>query len=145
MKVTKKGLLKLDAKDTRVGNFVFTEEPGHIKVQDINSVYCVRVSKRMALGIWLENILGMGEKGHDTLKTWVATLWSVLSPAPDDGYVQDLLTAADSALNRHPEWYGIKKDATEEEDAEAAQEVKEMAEFEEEVKKLTEKEDSKDE
>lgn len=140
MKVTKKGLLKLDAKDTRVGNFVFTDEPGYIKVQDINTVYCLRISKRMALGIWLENILGMGEKGHDTLKVWVATMWSVLSVAPDDGLIQDLLKASDSALNRHPEWYGIKKDATEEEDAAAAQEVREMAEFEEEIRNLAEKE-----
>lgn len=144
MKVTKNGVLKLGAKDTRVGNFVFTEEPDHVKVQDINTVFFVRVSKRMAVGIWLTNILGMGEKGHDTLKTWASTLWSVLSPAPDNEYIQDLLKAADSALNRHPEWYGIKKDATEEEDAEAAQEVREMTEFEKEVKNLAEKEDEKE-
>ena len=141
MKVTKSGRLKLGAKDTRVGNFVFTDEMEHIKVQDINSTIMVRIGKRMPLGIWLTNILGMGEKGNDTLHTWVATVWSVLSPAPDNDYIADLLKAADEALNRHPDWYGIKADATDEEDAEAIQEVKEMTEFEEEVRSLAEKED----
>lgn len=111
MKVTKKGVLKLDANDTRVGNFVFSNEFEHIKVQDINTVFSVRISKRTAPGAWMMNVLGLGEKGHDALKTWATTLWSVLSPAPDNEYVQDILKAADSALNRHPEWYGIKKNA----------------------------------
>lgn len=141
MKVTKSGKLKLDAKDIRVGNFVFTLEEGHVKVQDINSVYVLRIGRRMPLGVWVENILGMGEKGHDTLHTWVATMWSVLSPAPDNDYITGLLKAADEALHRHPEWYGIKADATDEEDAEALREVKEMTEFEEQVRDLAEKED----
>ena len=141
MKVTKSGKLRLDAKDTRVGNFVFTDEVEHVKVQDLGSTTVVRIGKRMPLGIWLTNILGMGEKGNDTLRTWVATVWSVLSPAPDNDYITDLLKAADAALKRHPEWYGIKEDATDEEDAEALNEVKEMTEFEEEVKNLAEKDD----
>lgn len=142
MKVTKKGILKLDANDTRVGNFVFTNEEEHIKVQDINTVYWLRISKRMPLGIWLNNIIRTGEAGYDTLKTWVATVWSVLSVAPDDGFIHDLLKASDSALNRHPDWYGIDRSQSEEDDRNAAEEVKGMMEFEEEVKNLSEKKDT---
>lgn len=144
MKVTKSGKLKLDAKDTRVGNFVFTDELEHVKVQDLGSTFVLRVGKRMPLGIWLANILGMGEKGNDTLHTWVATLFSALSPAPDNDYIVDLLKAADSAIHRHPDWYGIKEDATDAEHDDALNEVKEMKQFEEEVKNLSEKDGGKE-
>lgn len=145
MKVTKNGRVKLDSRDTRVGNFVVTDEPEHIKIQDINSTYHIRISKRMPVGIWLTALLERGESALPTLKTYIAVVWSMLSVAPDDDFVQDIIKATEAALKRHPDWYGIKADATDEEHAEAAREVREMKEFEEEVKKLddAEKQESK--
>lgn len=139
MKVTKKGI-KLEDGEIRIGNFFIKEEPKteHIKITDLNGVFSFRVWTRIPVGIWLKNMLDM--KAEDTLKTYIATMWSVFSVAPDDEYIKDALTMADSALNRHPDWYGIRADATDEEDADALAEVKEMMEFEEEIKNLEEKE-----
>ena len=50
--------------------------------------------------------------------------------------MKDALEMAHAALERHPDWYGIKKDATPEEDADALKEVQEMKQFEEEVRNL---------
>jgi hypothetical protein len=140
MKIKKDGNVCLDEKDTRVGNFVFTEEEEHVKAQDIGRMFVVRLSKRLPIGIWLSNIIGMASDGLVTLKTWVATIWTVLSVAPDNDYIRDLMNAAEACLNRHKDWYGIKDDATEEDDAKAVEEMKEMSEFEDDVKKALEKE-----
>jgi len=140
MKIKKDGNVCLDEKDTRVGNFVFTEEEEHVKAQDIGRMFVVRLSKRLPIGIWLSNIIGMASDGLVTLKTWVATIWTVLSVAPDNDYIRDLMNAAEACLNRHKDWYGIKDGATEEDDAKAVEEMKEMSEFEDDVKKALEKE-----
>jgi len=140
MKITKKGKLKLDAKDTRVGNFVISNEDTHIKIQDINSVYVIRYSKRMPMGIWLANLLEMGEKGLDSIKVWISVMWSLLSVSPDNDLVMDVLKASEAALKRHPDWYGYKMTDDDKENEDAANEVREMMEFEEEVKNLADKE-----
>jgi len=136
MKVTKNGKVKLESGEVRFGNFFVKDEAdnGHIRVVDLNSCFSVRISKRMPLGIWMDNILKMGEKGEETIKTWIGAMWSVLSMAPDQEYVEALIKAADANLNRHPDWYGGKAGgATEDDDAEALEEVKGMTEFEKEV------------
>ena len=141
MKIGKKtGKIKLDAKDTRIGNFVVSVEPEHIKIQDINSVYIIRYSKRMPMGIWLGNLLEMGEEGLNSIKTWIAVMWSLLSVSPDNELVRDILLASNDALKRHPDWYGYQMTDDDKANEEAAKEVKEMKEFEEEVKNLSEKE-----
>lgn len=140
MKIKKDGNVWLDEKDTRVGNFVFTSEEEHVKAQDIGRMFVVRLSKKLPIGIWLSNIIGMASDGLVTLKTWVATIWTVLSVVPDNEYIQDLLNAAEACLNRHKDWYGIKDNPTDEDDAKAVEEMKEMSEFEEDVKKALEKE-----
>jgi len=145
MKVTKDGNVKLEAYEIRIGNFFVKKERDHIKIQDINAVFSYRANTRMPIGIWLENMwdgVKKGESGAEvTLKTYIAMMWSFFSVAPDNDFVKDVLRITEDALNRHPDWYGIKKDATAEEDAEAAREVKEMREFEDEVKDAIRKED----
>jgi len=136
---SKTGKVKLEPDEIRVGNFFVKREDSHIKVQDLNGVFSFRANRRMAIGIWLENMWDAArtdENAVNTLKTYIATMWSVYSVVPDNDYVKDALEMAHAALDRHPDWYGIKKDATSEEDAEALKEVQEMKQFEEEVKNL---------
>lgn len=110
-----------------------------MKIMDLNSIFYHRVDRRMPIGIWIENIWARANNGDEsaieTLKVYIATMWSVFSVAPDDQYISDLYLAAEDALKRHPDWYGIKE-GSEEEDAKAVQEVKEMKEFEEDIKKM---------
>ena len=136
MKIRKNGTIQLGPRDRRIGNFVVTDGDDYIRLQDISSVYNLRVSKRMPLGIWLAGVLSRGEAGDDTLKTYISVMWSLLSVAPDDGFVRDLLDASAQALQRHPDWYGYNTDPTPEEDAEAAREVREMKQFEQDLKDL---------
>ena len=136
---SKTGKVKLEPDEIRVGNFFVKREESHMKVQDLNGVFSFRANRRMPIGIWLENLWDAArtdEGAVNTLKTYIATMWSVYSVVPDNDYVKDALEMAHAALERHPEWYGIKKDATPEEDAEAIKEVQEMKQFEEEVRNL---------
>ena len=145
MKVTKEGKVRLEKGEVRIGNFFLRDEGEDkpIKIVDLNSCFSVRVSKRMPLGIWLDNIIKMGEKGHETLHTWVGAMWTVLSMAPDQEFVEDLVHAADANLKRHPDWYGGNPDATEEDDAKALEEVEGISEFEEDVRKLPDEDEEK--
>lgn len=144
MKVSKKtGKVKLESCEVRIGNFFVKCEDAHIKLQDLNGVFTHRVNRRMPIGIWLETMWGRALKGDggaiSTLETYIATMWSFFSVAPDDDFITDTLNAAKSALERHPDWYGVKKESTPEEDAEAVKSVEEMKEFEEDMRKLAEK------
>ena len=141
MKVSKKtGKVRLDANEVRVGNFFIRRDENEMKLTDLNGVFHHSVNRRMPIGIWLENIWARAYNGEESalnsLKTYVATMWSFFSVAPDDDFIKDALKAAKDALGRHPDWYGVKTDATEEEDAQAANEFKEMKEFEEDIKNL---------
>lgn len=135
----------MEKDEVRVGNFFVKREEEHIKIVDLNGVFSFRANRRMAIGIWLENIWARAVNGEEvalsTLKTYIATMWSVFSVAPDDDYIGDMLKVAQDALERHPDWYGIKSDVTDEEDAEVIQEVREMKEFEDDLRKLAERED----
>ena len=143
MKVNRKGLVKVEKGEIRIGNFFIKDEGSteHYKVQDLNSVFVVRVWKRIPLGIWLTNILSMKEKGHETLKAWISVVWSMLSVVPDQEFIEGIMKETKACLDRHPDWYGAKKDATEEEHAKAVEQVEGMKEFEMEVKELADKAD----
>lgn len=140
MKVTKDGKVKLEKGEIRVGNFFIRDEGEneHIKVVDLNSCFTIRVGKRMPLGIWLDNMLKLGDKGLDTIRTWCSAMWAVLSVAPDQEYVESIVGAADANLKRHPDWYGYDMTDDDGANTSAAEEVREMKEFEEEVKNYPE-------
>ena len=138
MKVSKNNKIKLEKGEMRVGNFFFRDEGEneHIRVTDLNSCFTIRVLKRMPLGIWLDNMIDLSKvdvNGGNSLKTWAAVMWSLLSVVPDDEFVRVLIKSTEEALNRHPDWYGYDKDA---DDDEAIRDVKEMKEFEEEIRNL---------
>ena len=144
MKVSKKtGKVKLEANEVRVGNFFVCREENHMKIQDLNGVFHVRVMRQVAIGIWLENMWSRAVNGDEgainTLKTYIATMWSVYSVVPDDGFITDALRSAKDSLGRHPEWYGIKADVTAEEDADALEEMEGVSEFEGDVKQVLDK------
>lgn len=141
--------IKLEQGEIRIGNFFIKRElrTGHIKIQDLNSVFSFRVFVRMPIGVWLDNILTTYEKNETpesresaekTLRTYIAVLWSLFSVVPDDELVNVLVDQTHAAINRHPDWYGYNKTDDEAANAEAAQEVKEMAEFEKSVGEMPE-------
>lgn len=140
MKVNKNGKIKLEKGEVRIGNFFVRDEGEneHIRLTDLNSCFTIRVEKKMPLGIWLDNILGMGDAGHESIKTYIAVMWSLLSVAPDQEFVTDVLAVSDRALRRHPEWYGYIPDDSDEANEEAANEVREIKEFEKELKEMPE-------
>lgn len=136
MKVNKEGKIRLEKGEIRIGNFFVRDEGEneHIRLTDLNSCFTLRVWKRMPLGIWLDNMLKMGEGGLDSIKAYIAMMWTTFSVAPDNDFVKDLLDASDANFKRHPEWYNSNTDATEKEDASALEEVEGMSQLEEEVK-----------
>lgn len=125
MKVSKKtGKIKLDADELMLGDRYFVKRGfEHMKLYDLNLVFHVSVSRRTVSGAWLENMWARAMNGEDaaikTLNTYVATLWSVLTVAPDDAFIGETLEAVDGAFNRHPDWYGLEnktEDGTEVQD-----------------------------
>ena len=87
----KDGKIKLEKNDIRVGNFVLSIEKQHIKVQDLNQCFVLRFHKRMPVGIWLDSLIKRGDDGNDSLRTYIAVMWSVLSVVPDNDYLQVLV------------------------------------------------------
>lgn len=114
----KDGRVKLDALEIRVGKFFVKREEAHMKSTDMNRVFSFRVGLRMPLGAWMERIWLLASKKDgkalNTLNVYLSTMWTLFSVAPDDEFMQDAIRAADSALKRHPDWYGIKPEDGEE-------------------------------
>ena len=106
--IIRNGKVKLEKGDICVGNFVLSVEEQHIKVCDLNKFFILRFRRSMPVGAWLLHLIRMGDAGRDSIKTYIAVLWSALSVVPDDDYLQDLIGAAKAGLSRHPEWYGKK-------------------------------------
>ena len=122
--------------EIRLGNFFVRDEGDneHIRATDLNSCFTFRVWRRMPLGIWLSNMIRMGDKALASIRTYLAVMWSVMSVVPDDEYVEDLLSASKACLSRHPDWYGVKSSPTEGDDASALSEVEGVTGLEEEVR-----------
>lgn len=139
MKV-RNGKLRLDPNEKRVGNFVLRDEAAHVKVMDINQVFTHRASKRTPVGLFLKDAFDALDDGqtHDGISKWLAVIFTVFSTIPDVEFLSDVFDASRACMERHPEAYGMPVEAgTDEENAEAEAEMKEMAEFEEDLKKMT--------
>ena len=137
MKVTKEGKVKLERGEFRIGNFFVKDEVDteHFKVSDLNSCFTLRVWKRLPLGVWMQNMVERGDAGKESLKAWIALMWSILSVAPDEEFAKDLLGATKANLARHEDLYRLKGD-----DDESLKAVEEMTEFEAEMTELKKKE-----
>ena len=130
------GKIKLDKRDIRVGNFVYTLEPDHIKIQDISLTITHRILRHIAKGQLLEMMLKDPKKYENDLHNYATIMYNLLCAVPDVNFYEDLNKAVLSCVNRHKDIYGIKDDITPEADAKILQEEKEMHEA---VEEITEK------
>lgn len=128
------GKLKLDKRDVRAGNFVFTLEPDYIKVQDISLTVTHRISRNIARGQLLGMLLAEPEKYARDLRNYAALMFNLLCTVPDAEFYDDIYRASVRCVNRHKDIYGIKDDITEDEDAQIVREERELHEAVEEIK-----------
>ena len=138
---TKNGKVKLERGETRVGNFFFKAEKDHIKVQDLSTMVSFRIARSVAVGMWLDAMLSRGKEGEDTLHIYAASMFALLLTVPDNEFVGDVNMLLESAMKRHPEYYGIKPEKlSDEEQEKVVEDEQEKAEFVEQVKNLSEDE-----
>ena len=132
MKV-KRGKVKLEKGDRRVGNFVYHRESGHYKLQDIGGVMSIRVSNVLLAGRMISEVFDDG--GENFLANYATTMYNVIGCVPDVEYLTALHKCAVDCINRHKDLYGVKDDISAEEDAVILREERELAEAEAEVRK----------
>ena len=132
MKVGKDGKLKLSKDERQIGNFIYKNEPEHIKICDINSQMTHRVAKHLNIGRMLE--MALKERKDQYLANYAAMTWIFSNIVTDEQFFLDIDKACVDCVNRHKDFYGIKDDITTEQDAEILQEAKETYEAIEELK-----------
>lgn len=132
MKVGKDGKLKLSKDERQIGNFIYKDEPEHIKICDINSAMTHRVAKHLNIGRMLE--MALKEKQDNWLGNYAAMVWIFSNIVTDEQFFLDIDKACVDCVNRHKDFYGIKEDITPEADKEILQEIKETIEAIEELK-----------
>lgn len=132
------GKIKLDKRDTRVGNFVYTLEENHIKVQDISLTITHRIHRGIAKAQLLEMMLEDPKKYETDLHNYATLIYNFLCTVPDATLYDDLNKAVLACINRHKDVYGIKEDITPAEDAKILQEEKELHEAVEDIKEKAE-------
>ena len=130
------GRVILGVKDTRIGNFVLTDQEHHWQAQDIGRRFVVRVHKDTLMGRIIS--LGVkGELGERYLSNWITTMFDAVLTVHDEQSMKDIITACKGATLRNPELYGGKKEPTsDEEDAKILAEQKAVAEIVEKVESL---------
>lgn len=121
---TKNGKIILGAKDTRLGNFVLTDQPEHYKIADINARFSVQVHKTTLTGRIITLALG-GKMSENYLNNLCVTLYETALTAHDTESMQGVIAACRGAISRHPELYGKSGDSDEKalEEVRAVQEV----------------------
>ena len=132
MKVGKDGKMKLSKDERQIGNFIYKNEPEHIKICDINSQMTHRVAKHLNIGRMLE--MALKERKDNWLENYASMLWLFSNIVTDEQFFLDIDKACVDCVNRHKDFYGIKDDITTEQDAEILQEAKETYEAIEELK-----------
>lgn len=131
-----KGRVILGVKDTRIGNFVLTDQEHHWQAQDIGRRFVVRVHKDTLAG-QIISLAMKGELQENYLNNWIVTLFDAVLTVHDHESMADIITACKGATLRHPDFYGGKKEpVSDEEDAKILAEQKAVAELVEEVKEL---------
>lgn len=138
-----KGKLKLEKSDVRVGNFVYTDEPDHIKVQDISLTVTHRISKHIAKGQLLSMWLEDPKKNEQSLRNYAALMYNLLCTVPDADFYNDIYSASVRCVNRHKDLYGLKDDITDEDDAKIVKEEKGLYDAVEEIKSVVEGDEDK--
>lgn len=120
------GKLKLDKRDTRVGNFVITNESDYYKVQDINNMISHRFNKKSLIGRALPVMM---QEGYEKfLTTWISVSYLAFSVVPDSTFLSDLLNASNACIERHREDFYNSKAVTDEDDKKVLEEQKKLHE-----------------
>ena len=125
---TKKGRVRLQAGDVRVGNFVYHAERGHYKLTDINGVFSVRVSGYTPVGMMMRAALDDPAGNEVFLHNYAAVIYNALSCVPDMEFLGAVNGAAVADVGRHRDMYGVEADVSEEADAGILQEERELDE-----------------
>lgn len=133
MRTTKDGKLKLSKDERQIGNFVYKNEPEHVKICDINSQITHRVSKTLNIGRMLE--MALKDKRNNWLHNYAAMVYNFSNIVTDEQFFLDIDGACINCVNRHKEFYGIEEDITPEADKEILEESKEVYGAIEEMKK----------
>lgn len=121
-----KGRVRLDGRDVRVGNFVYTDEDGYVKLQDISRTVVQRISKDTAKGRLLSLMLSAPEESAKFLEAYAAVSYNFLGVVVDPRLLVEVNAATVACLNRHGDVYGMKDDVTAEEDAAVLREEREL-------------------
>ena len=121
MKTTKEGRLKLAKGERQIGNFIYKDEPGYIKISDINSAMTHRVSKHLNIGRLLE--MALKERSDNYLANYASMTWLYSNVVTDEQFFMDINKACVDCVERHKEFYGIKDDIAPETDKEILDEV----------------------
>ena len=127
MKTNRKGKVRLQKGDYQVGNFIFHEEAGFIKVMAISGIVSWRVSLATSVGMLASQALH--ERYDNWLRTYAAMTFSQLCVVPDSQFFEQHAKLVNDQVAKHPEYYG-KEQPTEskEEDDKILQEERELAE-----------------
>ena len=107
MKISR-GKVRLQAGETRVGSFVLKDKDGMIQVRDISGSVFFSVSKSLPKGMMLESMI---KDGADGIKGIIAVTWNFLSVVPDMAFLSGVNRLCKECAERHPEMYGVMKDA----------------------------------
>lgn len=133
----KDGKIKLDKRDVRVGNFIFTREPEHIKVQDISGMVSCRYHMGGLKWKYLNLLLEESQKNFKFLQNEAVLMSNFLLVVPDMEFYEEVNKAIIDCINRHPNFYDIKEDISQKEDDKILTEEKTLYEAMEEVKEKT--------
>ena len=131
MKLNKKGQIRLQRGDYRVGNFIFHEEPEHIKCMDISGLVSWRVSADTSVGMLIK--MGIKEKHDGWLKGYAASIFSQLCVVPDVPFLVKHAELINAQTAAHPEYYG--KPLPTDDKAEDDKILQEEKELQEEIEK----------
>lgn len=129
---------KISPNDIRVGNFVYHDEPNHIKISDIQGNVTHRISKFIAKGQILMAAMqnskeDEGQKKY--LENYAVVTFNFLSAVPDSKLFEEVLQSTVDCINRHKDIYGIKEDITKKEDDQILAKEKALNEAMEQMKK----------
>lgn len=131
MKTTRKGQIRLQRGDYRVGNFVFHLEGNHVKVTATSGIASWRISLDTSVGMLVTN--GIIEKQDRWLGLYAASVFSQLMVVPDSGFFTRHAELVNAQTEAHPEFYGKTRPSDDKAEDDAA--LKEEQELQEELDK----------
>jgi hypothetical protein len=107
MKTNKKGQIRLQKGDYRVGNFIFHHENDYIKVMAISSIVSWRVSLNLAIGTLVSQAIK--EKHDNWLSAYAAGTFQQLCIVPDQEFFVKHAELVNAQVDAHPEYYGKER------------------------------------